>query len=253
MLKKHIVLLIMLITVFIGVSVYGMETYTNDATGYMAYVIDNANLISSRTDLDQVMAAMDEITRFGNVIFLSNTSPHNNTTAEFALASYEKYFGKQSGVLFLIDMYEKEIFISCSGECSRRVSNYDSYAITDNIYTMATQEKYASCAIEAFDQLSQLLNGKRLASPMRLITNIFFAFLAAFLVNYIFVKSKSESTLPDFESLISANKKEKILNTEDVITKVTKTRHSSGSRSGGGRSGGGRSGGGHHSGGGHRF
>ena len=109
------------------------------------------------------------------------------------------------------------------------------------------------CAYKAFQQILSLLQGNKIAQPMKYISNTFLAIILALLVNYFVVKIMSVARKPSEKQLLEATKNGfRFENPEVTFTHETKRYDppSSSSSGGGGGGGGGHSGGG---GGGHSF
>lgn len=236
---------------FITPTVVFADSFENDETGYMAYVIDDADLLSSSEEAD-LLEEIEAITEYGSVAFIS-IDKNSHSTKFYAEELYRNYFGKSSGTLFLIDMDNREIYIFSDGDIYNTVTTDYAQTITDNVYTYASDEEYYTCASKAFEQILRLLEGKWIAQPMKYICNAFLAVAIALLANYFVVMMLSRSRKASASQLINAiYSKVDINNAHADFTHQTKrySPQTSGTGGGGGSShGGGRSGGG----GGHSF
>ena len=120
-----------------------------------------------------------------------------------------------------------------------------------NIYTYASDAEYFACAYKAFEQIVTLLEGKKIAQPMKYAGNAFLALLLALLINYFVVKLTSAARKPSEKELLEATKHScSLVNANAVHTHTTKKYDppsSSSSGGGGSRGGGGGGGGGGHS------
>ena len=166
----------------------------------------------------------------------------------------------ERGVMFVNDMKTRYLWIQADGDFLKVITRSYSDDITDNAYKYATNGDYYSCASKVFEQITKLLNGHKIARPMRYISNALFALLLSFLINFMVVSRASKIQNTSGAEMISGAKKMLRYTPPTLIkTGETKTYSPQSSGSGGGgshRSGGGghRSGGGHHGGGGgHRF
>ncbi len=237
---------------FFACPVFADSRYTNSETGYEVVVADDAGLLTE-DERSSVEASMKPITAYGNAVF-KTVSENSSSTRAYAENYYESLFGGESGTLFVIDMDNRYLYIHNTGSVSRLVSSGQCDIITDNIYTYASDGDYAGCAAEAYGQLFQLLEGGRIAQPMKYICNLLLAVIIALLINYALVRSLSAGRKPSASQLLSGIYASYSLRGTHADfshqTKVYSPRSSGGTRSGGG---GGRSGGSSHSGGGHRF
>lgn len=228
-------------------------TWSNQGTGYVVILEDEADLLSEDEE-SQLALEMQAVTAYGNAAFKS-VSYNDYSTSYFATDYYHEIFGKESGTLFLIDMDNREIYIFSDGDIYKTIT--DSYAdtITDNIYRYASDGDYYDCASKAFQQISSLLSGRKIAQPMKYISNALLALILAALINYFLARILSATPKPGTDRVLNSIATGfAFANPQMTLTKQTKVYSPPSSSSGGGghRSGGG---GGHRSGGGggHRF
>ena len=232
--------------------VYAVDTwYTNESTDYEAVIDDQADLLTGSEE-EEVCIEMEPITAYGNVAFVSIEENDYYSAASFAMYYYRDQFGYESGTLFLIDMDTREIYIYSYGTVYNTITDTKADTITDNVYKLASNGDYAECAAEAFDQISTLLDGGRIAQPMKYISNALLAILIALLINFIFilrvcrVRGRGSSHLiGGADANISYNNPQAQFTHQ---TRIYSPRESdSGGGGGGGGSGGGGGGGGGHS------
>ena len=226
--------------------------YTNPDTGYRVVVEDDAGLLTNR-ELNELADLMEEITQYGNVAF-KTVDDNSSSTQHFAEKYYKKLFGRRSGTLFLIDMDNRNIWIWSNGDIYDVVTKGYADTITDNCYRYATRGDYYLCAEEAFSEIATLLNGYKIAQPMKYISNALLALILAFLLNYIIVRLTSKSS-SDRQILLEGTHRSFQLTNARAEFVVTTVEHIESASSGGGGGGGGRGGGGgsRGGGGGHRF
>lgn len=226
--------------------------WENRDTGYFVILEDDADLLDEEEET-QLSSKMQEITAYGNAAFKS-VSYNDRSASYFADTYYHKLFGTQSGTLFLIDMDNREIYIFSDGANYKTITASYANTITDNVYRYASKGDYYSCAYKAFEQIGSLLSGRKIAQPMKYISNLLLALILAALINYFIVMTMSGTAKPSKKEILgAASTGFKFTDPYARKTHQTKTYspQSSGS-SGGGHSGGG--GGGHSGGGGgHRF
>ena len=225
------------------------ETYvTNPDTGFEVIIEDEAELLSDAEE-SALAQKMAEVTPYGHAAFVSVDS--NYTSAgSYAEDCYYGFFGYESGTLFLIDMDNREIYIYSDGDVYKTITKSYANTITDNIYTYASDAEYFACAYKAFEQIVTLLEGNKIAQPMKYASNAFLALLLALLINYFVVKLTSAAKKPTERELLEATKHRcSLANASAVHTHTTKKYDppSSSSSGGGGSRGGGGGGGGGHS------
>ena len=227
-----------------------MRLYTNDATGYEAFIADDAGLLSDK-EKDDLLNDMIPITQWGNAYFHTDDGNYGLSTESLAPELYEQiYEPGTSGTIFLIDMYERMLYIHSEGDVNKVINSNYARSITDNVYKLAGDKEYYACAKKAFNQIETLLAGGKIAQPMKHISNYLLALILALIICFIYMKSSSKT-----QDEKAQPKAEPIFNGTLANISVTKGRLTSRtiqSSSGGGSRGGG--GGGHSGGGGgHRF
>lgn len=249
--KICIILFLSLFSI-IGVNAITIEEYVNNNTNYKVVIEDDAELLTAE-EINQLQEDMIPLTEFGHIAF-KTISENVYSAAGFAEDYYYDKFGTSSGTLFLIDMDNRMIYIFSDGANNKIVTTAKANIITDNVYTYATNEEYYECASEAFYQIETILNGGKIAEPMRHISNILISITVAFFVNFIIVLINSKvRKAKDQEILSDCNISFNIGNINGVKVGTHRVYSPSDSSSGGGSSGGGGGGGSSGSGGGHSF
>jgi len=231
--------------------VYKEYSYTNEETNYKAIIEDKANLLSL-TDKEKLFDEMKPLTKFGHIAFVS-TDNNYNSVETFSDNYYHTNFGTESGTIFVIDMSNRKIYIFSDGANYRVVTSSKAYSITDNTYSYATREDYYGCASLTYKQIYTILDGGKIAEPMRYTSNIFIALTLALFFSFLYVLSKSKMSKASVKSIVdNCDIQFEIGETSSIKTgqhRVYSPQSSGGGSSGGGGGGGGGSGGG----GGHGF
>ena len=229
------------------------SVYENAETGYEALIVDEADLLSSSEEAE-LLKEMEGIAEYSNIAFVS-VNDNNYSTEHLAQELNEQYFGGESGIVFIIDMDNRYIWIDSMGGARKTITDDYGQTITDNVYSYASDEDYYKCASKAFAQIHSLFEGQWIAQPMKYICNAFLAIALALLINYFIVRMLSRASKASSRQIMGGIfTKVDINNARANFTHQTKrySPQSSGSSGGSSRSGGGGGGGGH-SGGGHRF
>ena len=252
--------MMLLVFVMVGAAILAPSTiyagtYENDETGYEAIIVDEAGLLSSSEKAD-LLEEMEALTEYTNIAFVS-VEENRYSTENLAARLNKEYFGNEDGIVFIIDVDNRYIWINSMGSVEKVITNDYGQTITDNVYSYASDENYYKCASKAFGQMYRLLEGQWIAQPMKCICNAFLAVAVALLINYFVVRMASRTEKASARQIMGGIfTKVEINNARAEFTHQTKcySPQSSSSSSGGGsgRSGGGGGGGGH-SGGGHRF
>lgn len=227
---------------------------TNPKSGYSCYLDDDADFLTDEEE-QSLMELMQQIAKYCNVAFATSTD-HPYASAEgFAVNTFEQNFGtSSSGICFVIDRDCNEIYLISEGAMRKTITSGRCNSITDNTYIYATSGHgydYYTCAYKTFEQVLTLLQGGKIAQPMKHICNLLLALILAMLINYFIVMSFAHAKKPSNGELLSGLfTKVDIKNPSTHFTRQTKkySPQSSGNSGGGGSGGGG---GGGHSGGGH--
>lgn len=217
---------------------------------------DEADLLTDAEESD-LLEVMKPITEYGHAVLYTTDYNNYEDTYDLSKAVYGSFFSPyDDGVIFTIDMDNRQLWISGFGECQYMVTDSYCYTITDNIYTYATDGDYYECAAQGFEQIYAVLQGKDIPQPMRYTCNFLLAIAIALVINFLIVTSYSKKREPSLNAL-----KDNMIyhcdihNPQATFTHERKVYNppssSSGSSSGGGGGGGG--GGASSSGGGHSF
>lgn len=230
------------------------EVYRNAATGYRVLIQDDAHLLT-KAERAKLATLMEEITEYGNAIF-KTIDKTSMTTSSYAESFYHSTLGKDSGVLFLIDMYNRNIWIFSDGAIYKTVTKSYADTVTDNIYKYASRKEYYTCAAKAFEQIDSLLRGQKIAQPMKYISNLLLAASLALLFNFGLMTYVTKVRRTSRDELLKSVEK-KFTCTKPVATFTYKDKTyspvESSSGGGGGSSGGGGGGSSSGGGGGHSF
>ena len=233
-----------------------IQAINEKAGDYYLLIEDDAHLLTPE-EQQKLKEKMKPITKYGHVVFKS-ISKNTTTTQAFAYDYYYQKFKNESGVIFIIDMDNRYIYIVANGEIYKTITKRKAEIITDNVYTYASREEYYECAYNAFNQVEALLENKKIAEPMRHASNIVVSIVVAFFVNFFIVlnaskikKALDKEVLDNCDILFEASN---VTGTKTGTHKVYSPVSDSSSSSGGGHSSGGGGGGGFSGGGGgHRF
>ena len=223
---------------------------------YEVYIEDGSGLMAAE-ERESLKEQLGELTVYGNMVFL-DIGYHNYSSAQkYAEARYRELCGMEPGVVFLIDMYNREIWLAATGAPRNKLTSAICYEITDKTYLYATQRDYYACASETFAGVQHILEGGYLLPVMRILISLFLSLIAALIINLIrlafsrTIQSKQKNT-PTLYGMFRKKRSHK------EIYKTAKRRYHQGSSDGRGGSssgggGGSSSGGGGFSGGGHSF
>ena len=231
----------------------GSIDYKNPDSGYIVVMDDRADLLTTSQERD-LTEDMKPITTYGSVAFVS-VDQNSSSTSSFARNYYYDLFGSGRGTIFVIDMDNRNIYIFSNGTVYEAITDTKAEVITDNTYRYASNEDYYGCAAEAYRQILTLLEGNRIAQPMKYISNALLALILAFLINFGIVVTASRLNRPAKDTILRSAKTS-FTNTQPEVIFLHETQRydpvessSGGSSGGGSRSGGGGGGGG----GGHSF
>lgn len=218
------------------------ERYTNDDNGNYIIIEDDAGLLTSDERL-QLVDDMKDISRYGSVAF--KTIDQNSSTAKSYAENYSyEMFKNASSMVFLIDMDNRQLIISCTGDIHKTITVAKSNTITDNVYRMASRGDYYGCAKATFEQALKLLEGQAIAEPMKHVSNAILSLIIAMLIFFVVITTSSRAKAAGNKDMISGAKKARVDGTEPNAVFVNETRRYSPVQRSSGGGGGGFSGGG---------
>lgn len=229
-------------------------TYTNPNTGYYVVIEDEANLLS---DEEKVKLSIDmtPITEYCSVIFYStNDNPYGGTRTLAVEKTYEYFSNNGVSTSFIIDMDKRNIWIYSRGGIEKVITTSYANTVTDNVYTYASAANYYMCASEAYKQMYRVLNGQKIAMPMKYTSMALLSLILGFFISFVLVLISIRNRRASATEVIkNTNHKVVIENPKTILMNTTKKyspQSSGGSGGGGGSFGGGGGGGGHGGGGG---
>ncbi|MBR3645609.1 MAG: TPM domain-containing protein [Lachnospiraceae bacterium] len=248
--RINIFLLAMLFTLMLSCVVSAEERYRNN-NGYCVDISDNADLLT-QSEENSLLEKMESITDYGNVGFLTSDAVNMMTTESLARNYlYDEFGAGSNSTVFVIDMYNRMIYIYSDGEMFKKITTSYARTITDNVYKEVHDGNYCEAANQVFDYEAQLLDGQKIAQPMKIISNGLFAIAIGFLINFCVILSTYSTKQASHEEIIGNAVSTVNLTTMSVTMTKRKEIYdppsSSSSGSGGGGGGGSSGGGGGHS------
>ena len=221
----------------------------NEETGYRTLLVDNADLLTSAEE-EAIFALMEPCSKYGNAYFLTINSHNYSSTYSLATASFEDAFGYENGVIFVIDMQERMLWITGMDDTQYVITDNYCDTITDNIYTYASDGDYYTCGKIAFEQIYAVLEGKSIPQPMKYICNFLLSVALALIINYFVamgLSKKKTATESDLRKnmIYHCNIRDPKAEFTHKTKQYNPSSDSSSGSSGGGGGGGGSSGGGH--------
>ena len=242
--KKLLAFMLMLALLLPGLAMAETRKQQNEETGFRAVIDDDAGLLDE-AEYDGVMATMAPITAYCNVGFYT----YGGTSRDYVLDKAKTWAAEEFGTsctLFIIDMATRQLAVWSSSDVEETLTQAKAYTITDNVYSYASRKEYARCAETAFNQIHRVLRGEKLSGPMKVISNVLLALLAALLLAYLIISARMEQEVKvSLPEIATATAGAGAVIAAKTLTR--KVRHTSSSGGGGGFHGGG---GGFHGGGG---
>ena len=225
--------------------VWAGTVYENSENGYRVDIDDEASLLTEE-EKTELAAKMQPLTAYGHIAFVS-TNENADTAEDYARDYYTQHYASSSGSLFLVYMDNRYIYIFSRGFNYTVITTSRAETITDNIYTYARGGDYYGCAVEAYAEMLTILEGGKIAQPMKYISNALLALIMSLLIFFFIVRRSARIQNAALNEIL--NKAEIHANMQPPMVKFTgQTKRYSpidtGSGGGGGGGGGGSSGGG---------
>lgn len=142
--------------------------YTNPETGFQVLIVDELDLIDSEEEASLVKD-MEPITKYGHAI-LWTTEEYAGDEIDQARTMRRDLYEYDSACIFAINMNIRKITIQSYGTIDKAVSASTARSITDNVKYYATNRNYYSCAKNAYEQIFSVLEGERIAEPMKIVS-----------------------------------------------------------------------------------
>lgn len=224
---------------------------------YRVTIVDRAELLTEAQE-ENLAKAMRNVAAYHPVAFFSVNYSGGRSASRLAEILFDEVFPEKNGILFLIDMDNREIWLQKANN-NRNLTTALCNTVTDNVYRYASFGNYSRCAEEAFMQVYRILNGERVPETMKHMSNLFLSLAAAVLLVFHFAAKGTGVIRPKQVFDVDDNMTGHV-STGNVkkrfLRKIVQTRSdssfdwssggsSSGSSGGGGWSGGSSSGGGH--------
>ena len=176
-------LLVIMVCAFALLSV--KDVNASDASNeyeYETVILDDEYLLSDE-EIDMLYDDMEEISEYGNVMF-TTVNLQTSDYEQYCRDTYYEWFGNEPGVIFQIDMGNRELSL-CASTGYEKLIGKERDSIIDNVYKYATNEEYYACASYCFEQIGIVLNDGSIAHTMKHIDNGILAVLFALVINYV--------------------------------------------------------------------
>ncbi len=250
----------------------GEKEYENDDTGFTAIVNDEGDVLEASDERD-LLNDMKDITDYGNVVFYSVVAKgyaDDDTAQSLAVSYYMDEFDNENGLIIAIVLDGDEkggctLWLEAFGDVYDVINSSYATTITDNAisktrsaargsdyYGYDGTRNYYGYASLSVEQALQVLEGQKIAQPMKYVTSALLAMILAVMINFILVRSANAARVPSKAEMLKGLYSQcKLNNPQMILTNTTKVYDPPSSSSGGGGGHGGGGGGGH-GGGGHR-
>ena len=131
------------------------------ADSFDVMIDDRASLFSEEEaeNIDGVAYEFANLTEF-SVAVVTTENAMGKSAMEFADDYYDSLIfssgWSENGILFLIDMDNREIYVSCAGLCIDEYSDYELNEIVDGGYAYVSAGKYSDCIITMISEAEKL-------------------------------------------------------------------------------------------------
>ena len=225
---------------------------TNEETGYTLVFRDEAGLVDA-AEQEKVLEAMRPVLEYANVGFMTYPAGGNSRNSATKAQEWgDSTFGSNTRfTVFIIDMTNRHLDIYASRPLSGILTAAEENTIADNVYRAASRRDYAGCAEEAFREITNVLKGEKIATPMKYASNallaLIMAILAAFLLISGWIRKEQAVSMPNIIKGAAAGAATVIVGStlKKVVHHESRSGGGFGGGGGGGFSGGGGSSGGH--------
>ena len=178
-----LLLTIIVSSMCIGAAAASSDTgvrYTNPDTGYEVRILDDIDLLTEEQEVSLVQD-MAPITEYGNIVFWSTDVYAYDEVDQAKQKRYAIYRYESSGI-FVINTASRRISFQSDGRINSIVNASYARSVTDNVSKYASSGDYYTCAKECFSQIYTLMQGNRIAEPMKYISYVVISLMLAFVI-----------------------------------------------------------------------
>ncbi len=216
----------------------------SDESGYFYFVDDEAELFGKGEESALEDVLMPIADKYGNAGIVTIDQNYYGDTEDFADEYIDMMFGDDSSVIFVIDMDTRTLTLWGDGDIQKTVKSIGT-TVTDNVYRYASDGDYYNAASKAMEMVYTKLEGGRIATPMKILSNISISVVLALILTYIISFCVSATFKASADELLSGMASRYAFNDINVVfTHKTREYSPRSSGSGGSGGGGGHSGGG---------
>ena len=157
----------------------GLE-WRNADTGYRVVIMDEIDLLSPPEER-QLLGDMQALTEYGNVAFWSTREYAADELEQAGMKRWD-LFGYESASILVINMEIRKVSIQSYGAMYEVLTPARANSITNNVRNYLTRGEYYSAAQKAFSQMNSLLQGNRIAQPMKHLSNACIALMVGLML-----------------------------------------------------------------------
>ncbi len=171
--------------------------------GYDVIIDDQAGLLTD-DEKEELLPVMQDIGVYGHVVFVT-TEENEKNAQQYCRDYFDANWEAGSAVIFLIDMDNRVLRIESfgHGQLYNDISVAYANTITDNVYRYAGDQDYFHCAYTAFSQIYDVLEGKRIAQPMKYISNALLSLILSVFIIFIYVRRRAMQKAPAIDDMLS--------------------------------------------------
>ena len=231
---------------------------TTPAVDATEKVYDFADLFTDEEEQQLYTKITNYINEYNLDLAVVTIDENNKTPREYADDFYDyNDFNQQGGVLFLIDMYNRKIYMSTTGQAIKMYNDYRINTALDEVYTYMSDEEYYEGTSSYIDKISNYAKDGLPTSNKEeksLTSSIFMSLLigligTAIIMAILIFKNKMVRKATTAREYLNKNSI-KIQNMGEILISSNTTKHeidhsSSGSSTHTGSSGSSHGGGGH--------
>lgn len=179
--KKLIAVLAIAFTGLILVSLTSpVKATSNSNREHIVY--DQAKLFST----DETAKINKTINKVSYKTLVVTTKEDTDDMHAQAESFYEQIFGSKSlsGICLVINMKKRQVYLAAFGGAKDKLNSADNRDVTDNIYRYLSKGAYAEGTIAALNQCKDIIDGRFVSRPLRMIEALLLGILLGFLVMF---------------------------------------------------------------------
>lgn len=156
--KKRIFILSLILALIIGTSL-AKDAFAAEYN--REHVFDMADLLTDSEE-EELRIFAEKYEAYGiSIVFMTTEVTGGKTTQNFSNDFYDGNHFRPDGIMFSIDMENREIYIDTVGECIAMISDSRISGVLEDSFEYATEGRYAKCLNEMSESICKVIDERQ--------------------------------------------------------------------------------------------